>query len=725
MSNMNRIIMWVEAMNAIAPLKQNRTRSMKRQMHRQGFTLVELLVVLALTAILFTLIFKPLFDSFNLTSRANTQIETQQFARDLSREIEGLLENAVFVYDNAQTPINLWVPDSGGNPTMTKGRFAMVETVRPAHALDQTPGSTPVDPTTGQPIYPDSATPGQSGFALPLVPGRALLRVFVGLTDNAAILDTHSLNPNNPDDERTNGMPAKNYLNGLEVGDKQNDNRYTVYKAEVLAYIPNPSDPNSYIPNLKLFHTVDSSGNVTDSFTDPIQLHDPNFFYDSSLAGGDGDPTRWAAEGWQDINGDGKVEVWENWRAVSASMVAKNKVDLLAVDRDENTRAVVYNDPNTRLPKGLRTLISFAPAYVENEQLTSGALDSSNNESASGAPVTFLAHSNHWSQPHRVMVFRNLNSLTGDPLGLNPLTYFQFVPANETNTGQPKIVRIDVAPGGTPPVNVGSLPNVGPDPDPTTGAWRNNNPEFAFVPDARTGLVNFGFAASVYVHDTNWNPLPSRYSPQEINDNLAGTYGKRFLRLDTLPNNTWGGIQLNPSAARSPLDIFRTAVGDIPRVRIIPGSERVYGPDQRPGVNFGQRVQYTRVSANAGSIGLNEYKINYEDVPNAIAADVNDPRVRIGYIEFSSQLDTTDPNNPNLPNGPNSLPISVAGGGASAPVEVYYNFQMNRTNDIVKADYLTRELMNLTIEMRLYDTRSGRPQSTTLTTKIKVRNLPH
>lgn len=710
-------------MNAIAPLKQNRTRSLKRSMQAKGFTLVELLVVLALTAILFTLIFKPLFDSFNLTSRAGTQIETQQYARDLSREIEQLLENAVFVYDNAQTPINLWVPNSSGNLGMAKGRFAMLETVRPAHQLDSLPGSTPIDPTTGQPIYPASATPGQSGFALPLVPGRSLLRIFVGLTDNASIADTHSINPTNPDDERTNGMPIKNYLNGFEAGDKANDNRYTVYKAEVLAYIPDPSDPNRYIPNLKLFHTIDASGNVTNSLTDAIQLHDPNFFYDNSLAGGDG-ALKWAAEGWRDINGDGKVEIWENWRAVATSMVATNKIDLLSADRDDNTRALLF-DGTTGLPRGLRTLISFSPAYVENEQLTSGAVDNSGNEAVSAAPITYLAHSNHWSQPHRVMVFRNNTNLTADPLSLNPLTYYQYVPSEESSTGQPKIVRIDVAPGGTPPANVGSLANVGPDPDPTTGAWRNSNPEFAYVPDARTGIVNFGFAASVYVHDSTGSPLPSRYSPQEINDNLAGTYGKRFLRLDTLPNNTWGGVQLNPASARSPLDIFRTATTDIPRVRIIPGSERVYGPDQRPGINFGQRVQYTRVSANAGAVGLNEYKINYTDVPNASAADVNDPRVRIGYIEFNSQLDTTDPNNPNIANGPNSLPVSLPGGGASAPVEVYYNFQMNRPNDIVKADYLTRELMNLTIEMRLYDSRSGRPQSTTLTTKVKVRNLPH
>jgi len=61
----------------------------------------------------------------------------------------------------------------------------------------------------------------------------------------------------------------------------------------------------------------------------------------------------------------------------------------------------------------------------------------------------------------------------------------------------------------------------------------------------------------------------------------------------------------------------------------------------------------------------------------------------------------------------------------SDPVEVSYRFQMNRANDVVKIDYLTRELINVTIEARLYDPASSRPQSVTLTDKIKVRNLQH
>ena len=59
----------------------------------------------------------------------------------------------------------------------------------------------------------------------------------------------------------------------------------------------------------------------------------------------------------------------------------------------------------------------------------------------------------------------------------------------------------------------------------------------------------------------------------------------------------------------------------------------------------------------------------------------------------------------------------------AAPVEIYYQFQMNRPNDVVKIDYMTRDLMNVALEVRLYDPGSARPQDTQLASKVEVRNL--
>jgi len=714
---------------------------------------VELLVVIALTTVLFTLIFKPLFDSFNLTSRSGTQIETQQYARDITKQVETLLSNAVFVYDNASTPINLWVTNELGTPQPAPTTFAMLEAVTPARQFDQQPGGTPIDPTTNTPVYAPGST--GSNFALPLSPGRSLVRYFVGLMDNRSI-------PDNISGKHTNGTPGTMssgvsrytpYSNLFENPLAAWDNRATLYRAEVAAYIPDPDDATKYVPNLGLFHTKDGNGNVTDSKTDALELHDPNFFYDNSLAGGDGN-TKWAMPGWKDINGDGLVEVWENWKAVSNALINTAKADLITVDRDVNTRSILY-DATTGLPSGLGALISFEPAHVQNDPMVPGTIDSAGNESLNSAAVTFSPEHAYWSNPFLVQVYRPIRQDGGigeylskqadalQPDGNGNLNYYQLVSPS-------KIVRISVAPGNDPPLNPSGLPDVGPNPDPVTGAWQNANPEVAFSVEPKTGLLNFGFSAGVLVHDAAGKPLASYYSPVDVNNGMSSPVGKRYARLDVLPTGLWNGVALNPASAASPLrtlanpsrfDPTPSAPSQYARVRIIPGTERVYGPDQRPGPNYGHRIQYTRVSSTAGVIGLNEYKILYDDVPNArtatngsIAIDDNNPpaNVRLGYIEFNSQPDTTDAAAPNATNGPNSLPVNKTNSSgvvdaslAADPIEVYYNFQMNNVRDVVKGDYLTREEMNIKVDMRLYDPRSARPQSTRLVTKVNVRNLPH
>lgn len=725
-------------MRAITPniMKKSSTRI------KYGFTLVELLVVIALTTVLFTLIFKPLFDSFNLTSRSGTQIETQQYARTITREIETTLSSAVFVYDNSTTPVNLWVTNQLGTPQPAPTTFAMLEAVTPARQFDQRPGSTPIDPTTNTPIYAPGNSAG-SAFALPLAPGRSLVRYFIGLTDNRSLDDTIS-------GKHTSGTPGTSagvytpYSNRFETPIAAWDNRFTLYKAEVAAYVPDPDDTTKYIPNLSLFHTK-SGGGITNLKTDAIELHDPNFFYDNSLAGAAdsaGNP-KWAVPGWQDVNKDGKVQIWENWKAVSSSLINTAKVDLLTVDRDANSHYVLYDD-TTGLPSGMGTLISFEPAHVQNDPMVPGTVDNAGNESPNSAAVTFSPEHANWSNPFQIQVYRPIrqNGGAGEYLGINDdalqpdgngnLNYYQLISPS-------KIVRITVPPGNDPPQNLNALTDVGPRPDPATGAWTNTNPEIAFSVDSKTGLLNFGFSSGVLVHDAAGQPLPSRYSPADINNGMSSAVGKRHLRLDVLPTTLWNGFALNPASAVSPIFALGNPLRFDPappyqfsRVRIIPGTERVYGPDQRPGLNFGRRVQYTRVSSTAGVIGSNEYKILYDDVPNAraavngtpITADNPPANVRLGYIEFNSQPDTTDPTAPNSANGPNSLPLNKADGSASDPVEVYYNFQMNNVRDVVKGDYLTREQMNVKIDMRLYDPRSGRPQSTRLVTKVNVRNLP-
>lgn len=676
---------------------------------RRGFTLIELMVVIAITSILLTLIFKPLIDSFNLTRRAGTQIESQAAARGAMREINSLLSNAVYVFDNSDTELNLWLTDQTGAQYAEPTPFSMIEYVKPARQLDQIPGKLPIDPTTGEPIYDSGLTSGESGVAQPLAKNSVLGRLWIGLIDNTS---------------DNNNRPSRPYGSRWEdpvTVTPPKDNRYTLWHAEVPIYVRDPRT-GQYVVNEGLFR-VDTQTKL------PI-LHDPNFFYDNSLAGGDGD-RKWAMPGWKP-GPDNLVHIWQNWRAVARTLMPLNSVDMVALDRDEVTNRIRY-DATSKKPTA-RPLARFTPGYVENDAAVPTGLDASSAESTTQAPVSYTSLYNHWAKDFRVLVYRSPETAKNgpwqtDPLTLNPLNYYQY--ANG------KIVHQIVARGAQPPDTSG--PDVGPNLGGVNKNWASGSVEYAFTVDAERGVVNFAFPSQVTASSYPTDPDlgAQRYSPREINANLEGLFGKRFLYLADMPVTNWGEppLPLNAAASRSIVKLYRNAkIADLPKVHLVPGSERVYGPDQRPGPHFGYRVLYHRVSSNAGSIGLNEYKILYDDIPNAEAAGDDDPRVRMGYLEFRSLWD--GPNLPNSqaadpanPGGPNSLPVKkVLPDGRivdADAVEVNYWFQMNRPNDVVKVDYLTREMMNVVLQARLYDPGSARPQVTDLTEKIKVRNLQH
>ncbi len=712
-----------------------------------AFTLIELLVVIALTSILLTLIFKPLVQSFNLTRKSGTQIETQTKARELMREVSDELSNSVYVFDNAQSPLNLWFNDETGAPILMPTFFTMVEYVAPARQLDQTPGATPIDPTTGKPIY-NGIGSNLSGYAFPLAPGLTLNRIWVGLVNNSSTSDTHAVDPNVPGDAAQNGMPAKPYGNQWSdpsIGTDK-DNRYTLYKAEVLTFIPDPTSnaaKRAYIPNLKLFHT-DSAGDKTGK----IILDDPNFFYDNTLAGGKeataGSPDKWKVDGWKDLNGDGKVQISENWQAVASSLMPVNTVDMIALQRndDDSIKFDTYADTaNTKQylhPRPeVRPLATFAPAFVQNDPASPTLLTDSGNESPTTASPTFLSQYTHWELPYRVSVYRS-PAPGSDPMNQSPMDFYQYeVRDIANNPVNQKVLHYQAVPGQDPTPVAGDTGDVGP--HLVNGVFdpaNLNSIKFAFTVDPQRGSVNFAFPSSVLIHDAANRPLAAFYSPADINANLTSAYDKRYLDLRAaLPTSQWAGQQLNPGGLISPLD---TGTNWYSYVRIVPGSEKIYGPDQRAGLHYGQRILYTRIASNSGDIvGPNQYKFNYEDVGNIGAS--SDPRLHLGYVEFNSIPDTSDtsnPANPPQPNsafgGPNSLPMFradangiVDGTLPAAPVEITYSFQMNRPNDVVKVDYLTRELMSFSLEARLYDPATSTPQSTSLTQKIKVRNLQH
>jgi type II secretory pathway pseudopilin PulG len=703
-----------------------------------------MLVVIAITSILLTLVFKPLVDSFNLTTRAEIQIQGLQSARIVQNELGTLLGNAVYIFDNKSTTapndmrVNLWFKNaSGANIIAVPLQFAMLEAVMPARIGDQSPNSTIIDPTTGLPMY-TSGSGSTSEYAFPSVPGRSLTRVFIGLQRNAT----------KQDPQGGNGIPVVSYGNRYTdpVLNGGSDNRTTLYRAEFTTSIPDPDAPKSFIPNLKLFHTSANAGGVANTRTGALILHDPNFFYDNSLAGDATDSpgsAKWAVPGWRDLNSDGKVEISENWAAIAASMLPLNRVDAISLARnDDNT--IQYDSNGAPI---IRPLVLFSPGSVNNDPGVPSALDNAGNESPNPAPPMYTTQFTHFNSPYQVSVYR---SASGDPLTQNPLSYF-------TTNGNGQVFQWQVTPGGQPQQQFGGL-DVGPHLiangvfDPT--AVQANQIYYAFTVDPERGLINFVFPAAVMVHGPQttvngqpfYQPLPSAYFPEDVNAGLAGPYEKRYLDLKVLPLSNAvgtgltaaGSYALNPGSAQSPL---APGTNWFSYVHIVPGSERVYGPDQNPGPHYGKSILYTRVPSLSAQVGPNQYKINYDAVMNVV--NNSDPRTSIGYIEFDSSPDTSDPNAPNEapynpsapvsgmenpPIGvfrPHSLPSAKVDGTPADPIQIYYNFQMNRSNDVIKADYQTREMINVSLQTQLFDPTTAAPQNASLTQQIRIRNLQH
>lgn len=761
-----------------APVKHKVHFRRRFQNARRAFTLIELLVVIALTTILMTIIFKPLINSIALSAKASTQSESQATARDLVAQIEQTLTGAAYVIDNAQDSqnaqnvLNLWFTDSAGNEYSIPSQFTMLEYIPPAHQLDQSNFSQlPIDPTSGAPTYNfPGVTTGMSGLAFPLVPGSVVGRIFIGLKNNATM----------PAPAPLDGMPtAKNpYFNYYEyeatdsdarpspnsfpTGKVPQDNRYMLYRAEVPTFVLNKAmlPAVQYIPNLFLFHTGPDMNGNTDMTGGPLILHDPNFFYDNSLAGGHmpnaGDPKVWALPGWQDLNGDGKVEISENWHAVASALARTDKVDMIALQRDPVTNGIIYNadDPTTGQPYPgasrpvVSPLATFKPAFVQNDPGVPTNVNDSGNEVPNPISPNFSAQYDHWAYNYRVFIYRDTGS-GKDPTQNNPLDYYEAI--TDPVSGNPKIVHVtpamNISPGMAPP-DPTTLPDVGP--QLANGIFNNPNVQFGCSVNTDKGLISFSYPSTAVIRDAQGNPLGQRFSPDAINNaqfTLNGSLtGPRWLSLLSVPTTMWQGNQLNPTGLVSPL-LPAGQGGNLVTPSLTPGSELVFGPDQRPGMHYGWRTQYTRVPANSGVIGPNQYTINYVNNPNPLPGSTwqTVPSLYAGYIQFDSAPDGASYNSGTLQNGgtgidsstglpaagPNMLPIfklDPANGLLdlpSDPVEIYYNFQMNQPGDVVKIDYLTRDLMIFSLEMRLYDTNSAEPQITRLTDKIRVRNLQH
>jgi hypothetical protein len=63
--------------------------------------------------------------------------------------------------------------------------------------------------------------------------------------------------------------------------------------------------------------------------------------------------------------------------------------------------------------------------------------------------------------------------------------------------------------------------------------------------------------------------------------------------------------------------------------------------------------------------------------------------------------------------------------GGAQDLLIRYQFQTNRSTDVVRATYNTRELISVQLGLQQYEPRSGDAQALQFTNRVRVRNVGH
>jgi type II secretory pathway pseudopilin PulG len=582
---------------------------------------VELLVVIAITAILLGLLLIPLVQGFRLTRQGQIQAQAQDTTRLAINQFTNDLKRAAYVFDSADRVISLPVQNEQGQVVNVPLRYAVIDMVMPAYG---DPSQESNDPTSDIPINPDGSYNAE--IAVPISPGRTVVRYFVGLMDNSRPYF-------NPDEVRlAAATDPENYA--------------ILYRAEFRLYV---RQGNQWVLNPELFGSID-------------EFFDPNFFYGARRAG---------------------------WLKVAKPIVPLGQVDMVNVTYDDNG--------NPRV----ESLLQLTPALVVNQMGAPIETDTLGDEGAGAPPVQVRFPLGLWDvspESFRLVAFRS----RPDALQRGePLRYFYIAP---NGNGEWYIRYYRATPDGQErDVEVANLTLIQrmietgqPQPN-----WLNNALNYytdaepmAFYVNTEAGLVDLALPwwFQYRIEDLTFatDAINARYNTALSQDPDNAPNIRRYVSLMDLDNN--GAMD----GAANHLTF--------PSASIVPGSEVVIGPDQRPGPNYGSPIRYQRVSAANATPGPNQYRILYQDAApyqEVLQTYGFAPQLLRGYIEFYS--------NPNEPLPPN------------AEIFVTFFYRFNLESDSYVADYQTRRLMNLKMGLKFYG--AQQPVNYSLTTQLEAPNI--
>lgn len=739
---------------------------MMRNTQRRGFTLIELITVIAISTILLSLIAIPVVQAFNLTRAAQGFAQAQDKARTLIDRISREISNSAGVRDNSGTQgtLQIVLPGLNGNPEPVTLQNVKLDIFKPAE------GEENIDPTApGVLVNPDinkidptlKTTKGQT--TLPVAEGSTLIRYFIGLR--------------RPFNIAGNPLGYNNGYDGLLMArNADEDNLYVLWRAEIpWRVFNNAANPPRWQVNPAYFYDFNGDGQINED-----DMDDPAFFVPGLSAAHDA--------------------ILKNWLNKATIVTEVNRFDMIQPVFDKATQKVVYdlNAANVQNVPRVIPLIQFLPQRVSSEpaegQTAVRPGEETNNEAKVGPDVLKTKYGGWTSLFIRAwpsVIYRNPGTGVVEQ---SWLTYAPWVPNTPYMVGRPRVVAgkgvgfslfgfdglgnealdgyelFDVAAyyeargldrRQTPASPIEAYPfsyaiDVANNrPGGSGNGWLSGPNSVAlrevfigFVPEPRKGKITASFGIDE-VGDGN-PALPRRASDNkplfdnrpsmltgpaltpnnDPNLNVGNWFDAQYQTVNRRFNKLWfdwatlvPGIDASKYCKRfidlrvtpqwdgapSPLD----PVNGFFRAKIVPGSDIVIGPDQNPGPNYGRPVRYTRVSQRP--VGPNQYLINYVNQKEPdwtvlglpLPANYTDPRTYVANNFVSAILQPQYRAGYIELNSRYGEPIpdgynDAVLGPQPGNISVFYRFQFTEPNDVFAADYDTRQIMGINLTIRNY-----------------------
>lgn len=253
--------------------------------HRRAFTLLEILIVIVVTAVLFGLLLRPLVSSLSLTQEAQTLAASQDAGRKATEILTRELGHASYVLDGMSHPfsvssatnaniaastsafdtytnfLDIDVPDVAGARQIAhiygaKLDFVMAQPSMSGSFTDPTTGDVNginlVAPAAGNgPALQESAP-----ALLPLAQNQSIIRYFVGLEHPGDV---------NAPGHYSNSHIGLTYASPGPNSNISDDNTYVLYRAEVPLNFPGGGGIDTDYWNT----TTNPSGALVPEFDDP------------------------------------------------------------------------------------------------------------------------------------------------------------------------------------------------------------------------------------------------------------------------------------------------------------------------------------------------------------------------------------------------------------------------------------------------------------------------